>query len=154
MRWQHGLTVSVHRNPVTSIQDSHVPTTFGICVKCNLIYCLLELDLIGTHGWRHHSMLEGCDKHFICGRKEKKHPRCTTIQTLVKLFLDCLLEAEIMLRENGFWLSSLGYPWSVYQLHGPLPKSFVETTKRRTAKATPLFLTIEVESCPSAYLHL
>lgn len=72
MRLQHALTISVHRDPVISIQDSHVPTTFEICVKCNLINCLLELELIGTHGWRHHSMLEGCDKHFICGRKEKK----------------------------------------------------------------------------------
>lgn len=71
-RLQHALTISVHRDPVVSIQDSHVPTMFGICVKCNLINCLLELELISTHGWRHHSMLECCDKHFICGRKEKK----------------------------------------------------------------------------------
>lgn len=65
------LTISVQRDSVISIQDSHVSTMFEICVKCNLVNCLLELDLIGTHGWRHHSMLECCDKHFICGREEK-----------------------------------------------------------------------------------
>lgn len=42
----------------------------------------------------------------------------------------------------------------IYQLHGPLPKSFVETIKRRTEKATTPFLTLELESCPTAYLHL
>lgn len=45
-------------------------------------------------------MLEGCDKHFICGRKEKKI-QDAPVQMPVKLFLDSLLEAEIMLQENG-----------------------------------------------------
>lgn len=69
---QHALTISVYVDLVVSIQDSHVSTTFRICVKCNLINCLFELQFIGAHGWRYYSMLECCDKYFSCRRKEKE----------------------------------------------------------------------------------
>lgn len=110
---QHALTISVQRDLVISIQDSQVSTMFGICVKCNLINCLLELELIGTHGWRHHSMLEHCDKYFICGREKTRS--CNPVQMFVRLLLGSLLKVGTMLQEN-----TVAVPLAVNSIQPPL----------------------------------